>query len=317
MAVRIYGLLFVVLLAVSGTQATTEPAGVMETAKRELEEIKSTRARLEHAPRLELPRIASPELPGAAAPLPSPSSTTRRSDGREKKQSATSENWLLDAMLGDEALTEAEEKELILSGQKTEAELQLEKRFRLPGDKVERPEQAGIRAGNKTDDGGKQRSPPEKSPAVENPLTAFMGDWISRRDHDLLISKATSDGLTKVDNALDQLTSVGNTPSRIDPRPMSAEVNFDRVSHWFREPGPHASTDNPYLQAQLSPLPGFSMPPTVPDIPASINARTEPSPSAPALMESPGRNQRSESPAPDNVSRSENDAKYFPQLRRF
>lgn len=295
---RCYSLLVFALLW-PAARAQTEP-GILEAARQDLQDIKASKTEIPHT-RVKLPSISSPELPADSRPLPGPRAQASEQVVREK-----SENWLLDAMTDTDERTEEEEKLLILTGVKTETELQLEKRFRLSGEKIARTPSAQSEKSADVDRN------PTAQPAVDNPLTAFMVDWISQRDHALLLPKATaSPASNRARASLPMPTDIYPSAGTPITAGFSDEVTAATTSGFSLSNGP---SDNPYLQTFLPPLPESSA--MRPEISALGQPRN--APPAPLIR------RQSEPPVsavkplmPVELAKPDEDKKYFPQLKRF
>jgi hypothetical protein len=270
---------------------------INEAVRRDLEEIKAAGVQAGRE-RLNLPAIAAPESQPAIA-LPRPQAAS--SQARDRNETV-SENWLLQAMNPDGERTAEEERRLILTGEKTETEIMLEKRFRLPGEKLSRPAA--------TDPKGKaDRDKTVESPtAFENPLAAFMGDWISSRDHELLIPKTTAkSGAGLVFSQILAAPGLDPTAAKGPARAMGESFTPSRFTE--------NSTSNPYLPPDLPSLP-------VPRGQVSFMPETSPT-AAPADFFPPPTRKTDVPVAPSRpappreISAPADDAKYFPQLRRF
>ncbi len=293
-----YASLLVFVLLWASAQAQPEPR-TLEGVRQDLQDIKASKAEITR-PRVELPSISGPELPAASSPMPSLQARDSQAAVRVK-----SANWLLDAMSGTAVNTEEEEKLLLLTGEKTETELQLEKRFRLPGEKT-----------------GKAPSGLHKKPVdmdrnfssqltIENPLTAFMGDWISQRDHALLLRKATSDSASN--RPLVSLSAI--TDYRGAGMLIGTSFSADRTAaptNAFSLSTP--TSENPYLQTLLPPLP--ESPTMGPDVSALGQPRSDPR-SVPINLRNEPSVTAGKPPVPAELAKPEDDKKYFPQLRRF
>lgn len=294
---RCNSLLCFVLLA-SLAQAQTEP-GILEAARKDLQDIKASKADSGRT-RVELPSISGPGLQAASGPQPKPWI-------RENKRavSGRSENWLLDAMAGIDERAE-EERLLILTGEKTETELELEKRFRWPGERIE---QTPSVLPKKSAD--RERDPTTQAATVENPLTAFMGDWISQRDHALLLPKAASgpagiSSLASLPASSDYQGAV--LPGRAGYSRELTAATSNAFSFTSRP------VENPYLQTLLPAMPESSA--MRPDTTAFGQPRND--------LPAPSFRRQSEPPAPAgkpvmpvDLAKPDEDKKYFPQLKRF
>jgi hypothetical protein len=276
--------------------AQPEPR-MLESAEKDLQDIKAAQSDPTRV-RVELPKIAGPESPAAAIPLQG-----QRARESQRTVRGKSENWLLDAMTGTDERTAQEEKLLILTGEKTETELQLEKRFRLPGEKIE---QAPSRLSEKSADAGRL---PATETAIENPLTAFMGDWISQRDHALLLPKAATGPSSNSPLVSLPAPSGYRGVSQTSITGFSGDVTAANVFSQSTRPA-----ENPYLQTLL---PSMPEPPAMrPEMPAFVQPRNDlPAPSLRRQAEPPVPAAKPQ--VPGELARPEEDKKYFPQLRHF
>lgn len=281
--------------------ATAQQSDVTEAAKRDLQEIKAAGIPTGRAG-LKLPEISGPELHGNS-PQPRPDLSAR--GAREGKSST----WLLDAMDPDRVRMEEEEKMLLLTGEKTETELQLEKRFRLPGDKQPATRQTEAKSKSSV-------AKPQLAGEPPNPLTAFMGSWISQRDHELLMPKSKDVG--NGSEALGRLLVSGLQPEITRPA-GTFTIGRDLVETLEAGGGPkHPANANPYLQNLLPNLPeprmmtGSGLLSGAPNAPLPSNP-----PSIGLQLESDDANTPAKPAATPDRSRRTDDAKYFPQLRRF
>lgn len=272
---------------------------VLQAAKQDLEVIKASAIDTNRI-KLELPSISGPELRAVSSSQPSSRAQASATGAIQK-----SENWLLDAMAASDRRTAEEENFLILTVEKTETELQLEKRFRLPGEKID---QAPSNQSQIAKDGNRN---PTTRPAIENPLTAFMGHWVSQRDHALLLPKATTGP------ASNSLLVSSSAPSHYQGVRTSITAGFsDEVTAATTSglsPSNHPA-GNPYLQTFLPPLPESSA--IRPVISALGQPRTE--------STAPSIRRQSEPPVsagkplmPVELTKPDEDKKYFPQLKRF
>lgn len=284
-------------MVVSAAQAQEKEPAMKDAVRRDLEEIKAAGVQAGRE-RLNLPAIAGPESqPAIVAPRPRVASGQARD-----RQETTSENWLLQAMNPDGERTAEEEKLLILTGEKTETEIMLEKRFRLPGEKLSQP--AAMDTKGRTGVAKAVEAPT----AFENPLTAFMGDWISPRDHELLIPKATASAAAGP--GFSQMLAAPGLELTAAKGPGRASTE-NIVPNRFSDNSPA----NPYL------------PPDLPSLSATrgqVAFMPEVPPAGPPVDFSPPPTRKNEVPTapirpapPKEISTPADDAKYFPQLRRF
>jgi hypothetical protein len=280
-------------------QAQPEP-GVLEAAKQDLQDIQASKTDTSRT-RVELPSISGPELRGASGPLQGP-----RAQVGERSTPGKSDNWLLDAMSATDERTEEEEKLLILTGEKTETELQLEKRFRLPGEKI------GQTPSTQSQKTKEENRNPSNQPAIDNPLTAFMGDWISQRDHALLLPKATSSPASNSARvSLPMPTDIYQGAGTPITAGFSDEVTAATTSGFTISNDP---SENPYLQTFLQPLPESSA--MRPEISALGQPRNDPSATSIRRQSDPLVT-AGKPLMPVELAKPDEDKKYFPQLKRF
>lgn len=270
-----------------------EPGG-LEKAKQDLKALPSIRKESDR-PALNLPNIAAPS-PAADLPVQMPSSTRSRATAEEAKNGKGTDNWLVDAMMkGDSRQTGPGRR-----GAKARDEA-----HPLDADS----ESSGAdRESSREATAAKEPALNERARAseldfakVENPLTPFMADWISKRDHALLLPKGTPDiGLGP------------ETPGLAGGPDQAATITFrgiDGRPNPLAAPEARQPVDNPFLQALQTPA--VTPPPAPPT--ATLPGVGD---RVPALLPpEPARDTRS--PPPIDLSKPSTDSKYFPQLKRF
>ncbi len=290
--------------------ATDAPA--IDEAKREFQVLKATRTAAEQA-KIELPNVSLPNLPtGTVAPT-----AVSKNGKKEKSAQEKSKNWLLDAMEQTEknATTTSERKRGSSKGDARDG-VSDDLLAITDSDDLETP----VRFLNELRDRAGKTSLKEKPEATlqevapkDNPLAPYMTGWISPRDHAVLLPQTSETPM--LDASLSQLVSgPGTSPSGASP--IAAMPAGAGLSGVFAPAAGVAggATENPYLQLSLpSPpaaVPGLSLPspggllsgPAVTELKAPL---AEPPPPAKAPV------------APVDLGKSPQDAKYFPQLKRF
>jgi hypothetical protein len=152
-----------------------------------------------------------------------------------------------------------------------------------------------------------ERDPTKLTATVDNPLTPFMTDWISKRDQALLMPKPAS--LPGFDGNPSFLPSgpAGSTP----PGLIQGNFGIRPDNAIAPRQGPE---NNPFLDS-LAPakVPGRdSSSVTLPNPPAKVAERT-----LQFLPPFENPNEAKRPPAPIDLSKPAQDTKYFPQLKRF
>lgn len=286
----------------AASAATSGSGATIDEAKRDFQALKASRTTPGQATEnLTLPKV---DLP---SPLPqsAPPARTARDEKKEKAAQLKAKNWLLDAMAKHEkntpdergrkrggSLTEraSTSDELTLTGQETPDPLTGEFRPQdLPHEKTP--------------------AKPKEAPPLDNPLTPFMAGWISQRDHEALLPKTSATPL--LDSSLAQLIDSpgASLPSTSVGGPASVTLpGFSALPA-----SPPALADNPYLKADLPALPAPRV--ALPAASAALPGPNLPPELKPALVEPPAP-AKNAVPAPD-LAKPAQDAKYFPQLKRF
>jgi len=280
----------ILLPVLAGAQ---EPSG-LEKAKQDLKTLPSIRKESDR-PALNLPNIAAPS-PAAdlSAPMPSPSRSRANAD--EAKSGKGTDNWLVDAMMKEDsrqAGTGRKGAKMRDEAHPLDADSETDGTDRNSGREPTAAKNAELDE--------RARASDLEFAKVESPLTPFMADWISKRDHALLLPKGTS-----------EVGFVPETPGLVGGPDRAVAITFRGIDGRLdpvaapevRQPG-----ENPFLQA-------LQAPPVTP--PPAAPAPTLPGVGdlAPALMPpEPARDPRS--PPPIDFSKPSQDNKYFPQLKRF
>ena len=256
-------------------------------AKKEFESIKSARdAAL--LPKSGLPRVSVPELsmPSASA-LPSVGAKQKKV-GSETK----SPNWLIEAM-------EKPERERELRGKSSGSR----DRQRNSGSREARSERSDetARESVRADDDEE-----ENARTVFNPLTQFLGDWMTPQDYALLKPGLAVDAGIDVKSltSFGPLETVGNVPGATGLKGGDLDLRTSPAAL-------SAPRENPFLQAltpdvRMMPVPGVARPAPLPP-PLSPGAATmaAPPPPPPAQTKIP------------DFARPPTDERYFKQLKRF
>ncbi len=264
-----------------------EPTG-LEKAKQDLKILPAVRKESERA-ELRLPSVASPS---PAADLPAPRPPAQRSGTNvENAQNGDTGNWLVDAMMKGEARQTG-------SGRRgTNAR---------DGSQANDTESTGP-GRNPSGSQGTEREPAlatrERAAALAagNPLTPFMADWISQRDHALLLPKDST------------TLGVGAETAGLKGGPdQPLTVTFgggDRRTDQAASPTDRSKAENPFLRALQAPsslAPAVSPTPALPTIGNVTPAMTPPEPA-----------REIRPPPPIDLSKPSQDSKYYPQLKRF
>ncbi len=237
--------------------------------------------------------------PGAApveAPAPAATEDLSALDPSRKKEGTG--NWLVDAM---EKKPEGGAGPRAKNGGDTRTAPGLLQDGERTGSRGDDEEQADTRerAGSK-----------EATGTAYNPLDAFMGAWISARDHDLLVPIAKGDGSSAGDLSK---SSAANLPGvELGLQGTSSGVAFEPIDvPTWSEPKPEV---NPYLAAMdlgTPPAPRIFASPEMPDFSTSA-LRTLPAASGADAASL----DLSRTFVPDFAQPSDDD-KYFKQMKKF
>lgn len=302
--------------AADGAQAADEdekkPVNDTITAtKRDLEALKIDRI---------LPADQKLSLPGMEAPsmsmppvLPAPTSPPDQNPSQNPRQNGTaagsdkSPTWLIDAMEKD-APHSLDERGRDKTG-KSGADFKPEAgRF---GDAAETtgPANAPSRADRRETarDEAAELSAVKDAP---NPLSGYMAAWMTGRDFNLLL-KPEETGAARL--------PTGSMGAPGQDLPFTGSAGFDAAlpggavpDPASRSNGPAGAAENPYLEVIALPSPPGLLPaelnapppPMSPPRPASASLPPPPAPDQPAPFQS-------------EIRKRDDDAKYFPQLKRF
>ena len=306
-------------------KAGTEPdSASILAARRDLEAIKAVKdARLSPALTGSPPRPALPELRTESGAVP-PAAL------RAVKPEATNPNWLIDGMAQTERARRdrqqatgmnrgsariSADRDLGRSGTAIGSSQSVGQAAMDPLDSHPRRNPRGADPAERIDDSSLSEADEMKPSGVLNPLTRFLGDWMTPQDYALLRP------------SLEQAGSGGGVRSGDARFSLSGATDFAFDSSLQREiPGGFAATtpipseqpsrENPFLEslnrteftppAQVAPTPGL---PRVGLLPGST-APVGPTPGNAAVM-APTRPNVPDFPKPGQ------DEKYFKQLKRF
>jgi hypothetical protein len=268
--------------ASAGAPATTD---AIAGAKKEFESIKSSRdAGL--LPKAALPRVNLPEV-SAIAPAVG-IGTKQKIAAPEPKSS----NWLVDAMEKQERPSDARGPNSRTRGRERKAAART--------DDLEAGEPAArellVAAGSEERD----------VPVVVNPLTQYLGDWMTPQDYSLL-----KPGLQSFEAGAAAKSSVGmGTPTTAGALGIGSEFVFGGIASSPSSVIAPVTRENPYLQSMkpdlvtssvVSPK-SVALPPMTAPRPGTI-APPPPAPPAPTKI-------------PEFV-KPPSDDRYFKQLKRF
>lgn len=318
-----------VLVPLLGWTALPAPAAAQDTktggdaisaTRRDLEALKSDRnlpvdSSKVALPTIDAPPIAAPTALDPAMPLP-PTAQPLPGQGPTRR----SNSWLIDAMEGNsgEKTTSLQQLMLGTDGARDKTGRAIsDSRSRLGLSGVEKDSVLGAGSGARRDGqtkaGDKSDLAPLKDAApAPNPLAGYMAAWMTSRDFNLL-AKPDMNGAPSLPGGGAGPTGPGPgeafTPS---PAFFSAAIGGPVDLGPAKGGGPAGVSENPYLQALTlpAPTPGPAVPPML--APPS-------SPAFPAVLpplDSPPPPMRTEVAHPE-LQKRDDDAKYFPQLKRF
>jgi len=272
------------------------PAGI-DAAKRDFDAVKNARSNAV-APRSDVPAVSTPELHLSGDDFSAFRESQRTESDRAKNlKDRKSRGWLVDAMeekkpdsrsharKGDRATTDERDDATDSNTATDPANL-----LTAPAEKNER------------------ESPRTPAAATDNPLNNYMAGWMTPKDYDLLKVRPETDA-----GAIAGPARVGESAATAPGvesllRPSSSGPGAERAPFMLPD-----SKSNPYL-ADLLPSPGGG--------PAEA-LRLPPPPPAPTRVESFAPLPKNDLPppksavSPADLLKPSNDAKYFPQLKRF
>jgi len=300
------------MLSVRADDAPKKPADDSITANRKELEALRTESALSPAPE-KLGISAGLEMPGlsvgAAAPAPGPNPDSKDQSALPVKSSG----WLIDGM---EKARNGSGRDAGINGRTGVNDVRDRKdleNFRTnPKDRLNPAVDGGDRENAQVNgrEDPRELKPGEKVP---NPLTGYMASWMTPGDFNLLQKPATGAG-----GAFAKVLPDFTTPTTAGPG-LNAPSGMTEITAGAGNfgSGPAAIPENPYLQAltgQPAPTAGTGtefasrqMLGPIPTAPAPTPAWLSPQTPEPSRL----------SPlVPDNLKPSD-DAKYFPQLKRF
>lgn len=289
--------------AVSRAQEKEAPREGLREAQKEFEAIKAARDPALQL-KADLPRVSAPEWHGTT---PAPSGTAggqTRAATKKLPGETKSKNWLVDAMQkpnpprdGREPRGAADERETERDALAGTRDFQTERSD--PHDELARSEEPAK----------KKENPPIAPEKVVNPLTTFLGDWMTPQDYALLkpglSAPAANIGLANAPGAsLSPVSSALTGPgSNLSAGPGSLSAPAAVL------PTPR---ENPFLQTIAVVPPSTLMPmPTIVRPPASVPSGGLPQVNVPtpAPVPPPAKTPEFARPGADD--------KYFKQLKRF
>jgi hypothetical protein len=305
----------------------TRPANdAISATRRDLEALKSDRnlpmdSSKVALPTIDAPQIAAPTTLGPGAPLP-PTAQSKPGQGQPRR----SNSWLIDAMEGNSG-----ENSLNGGANPKDPWQQLmlgddsrDKAGRANGDSGSRlglsnvekdgilGDRRNLSRGTSSAADGKPELAPLKD-AAPNPLAGYMAGWMTSRDFNLLAKPDTGgapgspEGISG--SPITGATEAFSPSSAFFSAAVGGPVDFGSS----RGSGPTGAPENPYLQALTQPPPSSTLPPalTLPPMsaPAPVSSVLPPldNPAPPARLEF----------AHPELQKRDDDAKYFPQLKRF
>jgi len=277
------------LFLLPAVAAAQEPSG-LEQAKQDLKVLPTLRKESER-PELRLPDLAAPtpamDLPAPLTPAGRPAAGLDE-DNKQK----SSRNWLVDAVMkGDDRRTDRTGRSD--KGQRDEAEA-------LDGN-------GGLLERDPHRELAREKEPlhaardGESTLAAVNPLEPFMADWISKRDHAVLLP------------AIPPSQGLGGTHTPPGGGPDQAVTiifrGIDGRADPIGGPLPQRAAPNPFLEALQAP----SIPPPAAAPPPPLPGEGDRAP----LLRPPETTRETRSQPPLDLSKPPDDKKYFPQLKRF
>lgn len=289
------GLFSAVATALVATDEKAEVSAIQEV-KREFDTIKDV------VKPLGVPdsRKALPNINGIDTPtimlLPE-APTARKTNPLDEKKARRSQNWLVEAMMKDPDESRDPAKLKTDKDELGEGENGLDPMERLivqqlRGDDVKKSQDAAQEL----------RVQDELKNAVMNPLNDFMAAWISSRDRDLLLG----------DQSTGQAYSSVKDIRLLSARPQSnnplAGLNLAESET--------TRLENPYLNLPDLNLRHEAPVASTPDL-AGYRPSIQPTATAPTFTNPPAEQRRGKDALPSPLTKPEEDARYFPQLKRF
>lgn len=320
--------MLVPLLAWAAVRAqAAEPANdTISATRRDLEALKSDRNLPADSAKVALPTIDAPPIVAPATltptrPLP-PEAQPLPGQGQPRR----SNSWLIDAMEGNSGesgrnggAAKTNSWQLLMLGEDGRAKggkAGGDSRSRLGLSEAEKDGILGTRAGLQR--GGDAAAEGKPDPAslkdtAPNPLAGYMAGWMTSRDFNLLARPETGGGPGWPGGAGGSgVTGPGETFSP-SPAFFAAAIGGPAAVGPARAEGSAGAPENPYLQA-------LALPASPPAQPPLLVLPPSPGPAPfPAVLSPPDRPappERIELPHPE-LQKRDDDAKYFPQLKRF
>jgi len=295
--------LFAFVLGLAGpmVQATDDPAvsarkpTMIESAQVEFKSLHPPQNLPEAATKLSLPGLTSLDT-SEAVPIQSP--LQRAKELQDKNQSTKSKNWLVNAMMKPDKVTAA--------GGKSDADDAGKDESLDPFERLIAENKRG--ASSKAQTAAKlETNREELKTKVVNPLSGYMSGWISARDQELLLRDvAAPDAALTISRFSDSLPPAG---------PMLNNGVFTSSTEATHRggPNPFAAPANPYLT-----LPVIS-PNERSFVPLAVDTAPNPSSLQPPVQVTapPPQAPPAKDIMPSGLAKPEEDARYFPQLKRF
>jgi hypothetical protein len=288
-----------VLQAQSGA-GNSEPAGGIATAQREFQALRAAEKVRGDELQLQLPDITAPNLQPTPPPVTRPGQE-RNPPGLTKTRKQKSENWLVDAMM---KAPEDPDEPKAWSDEDDPAEPQDPFAELIAETLRPAPKPRSQPAARERDDAREERVID-----APNPFAAYMSAWISPQHRELLLPARQADASAGGRNLapIGDGGFVGGTRGR---SPAAGE----NVAAW--PGGMSTAPSNRSFANEVQPNPfltggEFNPPAMLPPMPqADPNPPGSPLPPIPEVARP-----RSEPPPP--LAKPADDAKYFPQLKRF
>lgn len=278
------------IASISALGAESEQGTSLQDAKREFDALGDTTKSLPGVKdQSVMPSLSGIHLSPEDA-VDVPVGSTARKGGDATAKPGRGQNWLLDAMLKEPKSTKSGSTKSSTRDDADEDEKSLE-----PFQKLILEQMRGDTAKAETmADAAKAEK--ELSDAVVNPLTDFMSAWISPRDHALLLPEKSAD-----------------TPAipRFNAPDTVGVFTGGEIAKGDRSFLPNNTPANPYLDSIVSPANSIGAPrPAADPTPAPVVN--------PIQMPSAGHEKpRAQDTLAPIIAKPEEDARYFPQLKRF
>lgn len=280
------------------------PAGEqneLETVKSDLGTLAAERAGLGQE-KISLPSIDGPSAPTLDRPVTLSSEILKRTGTEQRTNAKKSQNWLLDAM---DKENERADSRRALPGNRSLDRDRLDKERAQPFGASEKSE-----IGDYGLDAERVAKPTAREIANEtvpanNPLMPFMADWISKRDMDLLLPR------NPAEPRFDENRAFFSPGTSLDAQSTITLGDIGRTAETAAAPALRTQ-DNPYLSGLALPnAVGPASSQLLVPAPASSDFDRRSS----LTVERP-KDDRQPTPSVD-LSKPDQDAKFFPQLKRF